>query len=79
MIFTLTAAFNYYEESQRHHGIVLAEEVSIRSGLESTSTELFVLHAGAKVKVVRQLEDHIQIRFTKEKIGWAQKSAVGLI
>ena len=79
LIFTLTAAFNYYEESHRHHGIVLTEEVSIRSGLESTSTELFVLHAGAKVKVVRQLKDHVQIRFSKEKIGWAQKSAVGLI
>ncbi|MGD9246918.1 MAG: tetratricopeptide repeat protein [Desulfobacteraceae bacterium] len=79
LIFIVTAAYNYYESSHRYHGIVLAEKVSIRSGLEKTSTELFVLHAGAKVKVVRQLKDHIQIRFSKEKIGWAQKSAVGLI
>lgn len=79
LIFILTAAFNYYEDSHRHHGIVLAEKVSIRSGLEETSTELFVLHAGAKVKVVRQLNDHVQVRFSKEKIGWAAKSTVGLI
>jgi tetratricopeptide (TPR) repeat protein len=79
MIFVLTAAFNYYEKSHRHHGIVLTQEVSIRSGLEETSTELFVLHAGAKVKVVRQLKDHIQIRYSKKKIGWAAKSSIGII
>jgi tetratricopeptide (TPR) repeat protein len=79
LIFIVTAAFNYYEKHHRHHGIVLAEKVSIRSGLEETSTELFVLHAGAKVKVVRQLRDHVQIRYSKEKIGWTAKSDVGLI
>ena len=79
LIFILTAAFNYYEQSHRRHGIVIAEKVSIRSGLDNTSTELFVLHAGAKVKLVRQLKDHIQIRYSKEKIGWIEKSAVGFI
>ena len=79
LMFILTAAYNYYEDTHRHQGIVLAEKISIRSGLEKTSTELFVLHAGAKVTVVRQMKDHVQIRYSKEKIGWTEKKAIGLI
>lgn len=79
LVFILTAAFNYYESTHRRHGIVLAEKVSIRSGLEKTSTELFVLHAGAKITVVKQMKDHLQIRFTDDKIGWVEKTTVDLI
>lgn len=79
LIFILTAAYNYYEDTHRHQGIVLSEKASIRSGLEKTSTELFVLHAGAKVTVVKQMKDHLQIRFTNDKIGWVEKVTVDLI
>jgi tetratricopeptide (TPR) repeat protein len=79
LVFILTAAFNYYEDAHRHQAIVLAEKVSIRSGLEKTSTELFVLHAGAKVTVVKRLKDHLQIRFTDNKIGWVEKTTVDRI
>lgn len=79
IVFILTAAFNYYEAAHQHQGIVLSEKVSIRSGLKKTSTELFVLHAGAKVRVVKQMKDHIQIRFSEDKIGWVENSAIGII
>jgi len=79
IIFILTAAFNYYEVNHQRRGIVLAEKVSIRSGLEETSTELFVLHAGARIEVVKQMKNHFQIRFSKDKIGWLTVGAVGLI
>ncbi len=79
VIFMVTALFNYYEQAYIHHGIVLEEQVSIRSGLNQTSTELFVLHAGTKIRVVKQNDTHLQIRFGKDKIGWVEKAAVGLI
>lgn len=79
VIFMLTALFNYYETAFIRHGIVLDERVSVRSGLDQTSTELFVLHAGAKIRVVKQNETHLQIRFGEDKIGWIGKPVVGLI
>lgn len=79
LVFILTASFNYYEDTHRHQGIVLAEKVSIRSGLKKTSTELFVLHAGAKVTVVKQMKDHLKIRFTNDKIGWVEKTTIDVI
>lgn len=79
LILILTAGFNYYENTHQKIGIVLKDRVEVRSGLNDTSTELFVLHAGARVKVVKNKEEHLQIRFSSDKIGWIHKSAMGYI
>ncbi len=79
LVFIMTGFFNYYESSYRRHGIVLEEEVSVRSGLDQTSTELFVLHAGTKLTVVKQNKTHLQVQFGKDKIGWIERRVLGLI
>jgi tetratricopeptide (TPR) repeat protein len=79
MVFILTAGFNYYESANRQQAIILPEMVSIRSGWEETSTELFVLHAGAKVQVVKSTTEHLLIRFAEDKIGWVARSSLGMI
>jgi tetratricopeptide (TPR) repeat protein len=79
LIFALTAAYNFFEAAHHTSAVVLPPAVAVRSGLKTTSTELFELHAGAKVKIVRQMEGHVQIRFSEDKIGWIPSSAVGRI
>jgi tetratricopeptide (TPR) repeat protein len=79
ILFILTAAFNYYESAHQRQAIVLAEKAPVRSGLEPTSTQLFILHAGAKVQVVKEMKDHIQIRFSEDKMGWVENGVIGLI
>lgn len=79
LVFALTAAFNFYEAAHIQRGIILPDQVPIRSGLEDQSTQLFLLHAGAKVTIVKKLKDHYQIRFTPDKIGWLAQGSVGMI
>jgi tetratricopeptide (TPR) repeat protein len=79
VIFTMTALFNYYEAAHIRQGIVLDEQVAVRSGLDQTSTQLFVLHAGTKIRVLKHNGTHLQIRFGKDKIGWIEAEAVGVI
>lgn len=79
ILFILTAAFNYYESAHQRQAIVLAEKAPVRSGLEPTSTQLFILHAGAKVQVVKEMKGHIQIRFSEDKMGWVENGVIGLI
>jgi tetratricopeptide (TPR) repeat protein len=78
-VLILTAVFNYYESAHPSRAIVLPDKIAVRSGLEPTSTELFELHAGAKVRVVRAMKGHVQIRFSEDKIGWVENAAVGRI
>jgi tetratricopeptide (TPR) repeat protein len=79
LVFALTALFNYAMAARFQPAVVLFEQVAVRAGLEESATELFVLHAGAKVRVVKQLKDHFQIRFSDDKLGWVPKDRIGII
>ena len=79
LVFTLTALYNDYEANCIREGVILPDTVSIRSGLTDDSTELFVLHTGARVKIDREKDHYIRIRFSEDKIGWIKKSDVGVI
>ncbi len=79
LIFVLTAAFNFYETAHLKQAIILPDTVSVRSGFQKTDTELFVLHAGAKVQVVRDSKKHYQIGYSAGKTGWVDRNAAGLI
>jgi tetratricopeptide (TPR) repeat protein len=78
-VLILTAAFNYYESAHPNRAIILPDKIAVRSGLEPSSTELFELHAGARVRIVRTMKGHVQIRFSEDKIGWIENEAVGRI
>ncbi len=77
LILTATALYNQYEAAYIREGIVLPETVSVRSGLSEEATELFVLHAGAKVRIEQEKGDFFRIRFSEGKIGWVNRSRIG--
>mgnify|MGYP005845011869 CR=1 FL=1 len=79
LIFTATALYNYYEAAWLREGIVLPGTISVRSGLSEDATELFVLHAGAKVAIQGQKEGFYRICFSEGKIGWVKGSEIGAI
>ena len=79
LIFSATAAFNYIEAARIRHAIILPTEVAVRSGFSDAATQLFVLHAGTKVKVERQSDDYLLIRYTDDKIGWVRTADAGII
>ncbi len=79
MIFSATAAYNYVESAQVRYGVILTEQVAVRSGFTDAATQLFVLHAGTKVHLARETDTHLLIRYTEDKIGWVKRSEVGII
>jgi len=79
LIFTFTAVYNDYEANFIKEAVILPARVSIRSGLTDDATELFVLHAGAKVRIDKEKDDYIRIAFSDGKIGWIKKADAGVI
>ena len=79
VVFTLTVGCNAYEDAFRAEGVVLAAEAPVRSGLTEQATELFRLHAGAKVRIDREKGGYYRIRYSEGKIGWIEKTQVGRI
>ncbi|WP_157067553.1 SH3 domain-containing protein [Desulfosarcina cetonica] len=79
VIFSATAAFNYIEATRIKNAIILPAEVAVRSGFGDTATQLFVLHAGTRVRVERETDTHLLIRYTDDKIGWVKRADAGVI
>lgn len=79
MLFTLTALYEYYAAAHMRQAVVLEDRVAVRSGFSETATELFVLHAGTRVRVEQQRKGFWRICFSADKIGWIRQDAAGLI
>ncbi len=79
LVFTFTACYNYYETAYVKRAVILPAKVSVRSGLADEATELFVLHAGTKVRIEKEHKDFYRIFFSEGKIGWIRKSDAGSI
>ncbi|MCP4670789.1 MAG: hypothetical protein GY857_05735 [Desulfobacula sp.] len=74
-LFTITTAIvfvNYYKQTARLNAVIVGKEAVIRSGMADTSTKLFTLHAGTKIRVVEQRDGYLKIRFSNDKIGWVK-------
>jgi len=50
--------------------IVLVDRIELRSAPDKTSTEVFSLHAGTKVEVIKELERWYEIRLADGRQGW---------
>jgi len=79
LIFSATAVFNYVEADRIRNAIILPTEAAVRSGFTDSATQLFVLHAGTKVRVERMSGEYLLIRYTEDKIGWVKRVDAGII
>ncbi len=79
LLFTGTAVYHYYSAAYVQEGIVLPDTLPVRSGLSEAATELFVLHAGAKVAIEGEKEGFYRIFFSEGKIGWVRAGDIGTI
>ncbi|MBI5142171.1 MAG: hypothetical protein HZA20_08290 [Nitrospirae bacterium] len=76
LLFALTALYNYYDSASWGSAVILPDEVVVRSGVSDDSTEMFRLHAGAKVRVVDRQAGHAKIIFSSDRIGWMRSADV---
>jgi len=79
VIFTSTAFYNFYENLYIRQAIILPAQVWVRSGLTDEATGLFILHAGTKVNIQKELKEYYRISFSEGKIGWIKQSDAGII
>jgi tetratricopeptide (TPR) repeat protein len=79
VVFSATAAVNFVETTQIRQAVIIPEKIAVRSGFSESAAQLFVLHAGTKVRVEREADGYLLIRYTEDKIGWVKKTEAGII
>lgn len=79
VLFGSSAGYAWYAAAYDATGVILPDEVAVRSGKSVEAATLFTLHAGTRV-VVDELENGwTRVRFGRDKLGWAPAEAVGLV
>lgn len=73
LVLFVSVGAHYVQQRYQRYGVVIPERISVRSGLTEKSTELFVLHAGTRVRIESQRPEGFRIRFSDGKIGWVQR------
>ena len=68
-----------WEQSVRPIGIVLSEEVTLRSGRDLQSRDLLVLHEGAELRVHERTDDWVQVGINEGPRGWLPAGSVGVV
>ena len=79
LLFSGTALYLMHAPALHPRAVILGKTISARSGFSNDSTELFVLHEGTTVAVLKKSGDYLKIRYAKDKIGWVHTSDAEII
>lgn len=80
LLFTNIFAYNQKKNIEnRDTAIIMAGSVPIVSSPNSTSKELFILHAGTKVVITKQDGSWYEIEIENGSVGWIQKDKLEVI
>ncbi len=79
LISASTAAVRFYTDRIQHEGVVIADEVWVRSGDGVNNIVLFALHEGAEFKVDEVKGDWLKVSLADGNRGWTQRMGVEII
>ena len=71
-LFTLAAGLELYRAKAVNQAVIIRDKAAVRSGIMDTSTRLFELHAGTRVRVRAKKDGYLKIMLTKGKVGWVK-------
>ena len=66
-------------EGTRDSAIIFSPSVYIKSSPDKTSTDLFILHEGAKVKILDEVGGWKKIRIADGNVGWLPNKTIEVI
>jgi len=72
VLLTLVASLDYYRAQFVNQAVIVSDKAAVRSGIMDTSTKLFELHAGTRVRVRAEKDGYLKIMLTKGKVGWVK-------
>jgi len=76
ILFGASAAIKLYSFYYKPGGVVIAQEITVRSGGSINDTALFGLHEGAEFDWLDESDGWIKIQLRDGKKGWVQKETV---
>ncbi len=78
-ISTIYALDERQEMLNNDMGVIMSQSIAIKSSPDRSATDLFMLHSGTTVKILRELDDWYEIVIADGKTGWIESKRVAEI
>ncbi len=75
----LLFAEKVYRFENEKYGVILKPSVTVHSEPRQGATEIFVIHEGTKVEILRKNNDWLEIKLEDGKTGWLPQNALEII
>ncbi len=79
IIFAISSLYALWERSEileHNRGVVMSQSISIKSSPDHSATDLFMLHSGTTVSIIRQIDNWYEISIADGKSGWIESRRV---
>ncbi|MBN2807246.1 MAG: tetratricopeptide repeat protein [Prolixibacteraceae bacterium] len=73
------AAKQRYKEKHQLHAIIFSPSVTVKASPNSNSVDLFVIHEGLKVEILKNHNAWLEIKLEDGNQGWVQKESLKII
>jgi len=76
-LFIISLIFSNVQKNRianSNHAIVITSSVAVKGSPSENSSDIFILHAGTKVQILRNLGDWSEIKIADGSKGWLKKS-----
>ncbi len=73
---TLYALGERDEIINHNQAVVMSRSISIKSSPDRSATDLFMLHSGTTVKIIREIDDWSEIVIADGKKGWIENKRI---
>jgi tetratricopeptide (TPR) repeat protein len=75
----LFAQIQYNNAMNKNEAIIFTPALTAKSSPDASSTDLFVIHEGTKVRVTDKIGDWYEIKINSGSVGWVKKSNLKII
>ncbi|WP_299712324.1 tetratricopeptide repeat protein [uncultured Tenacibaculum sp.] len=80
LVISLAISYHQYNKSANTiEAIIFSSEVSVKNEPTKNGDEVFVIHEGAKVRVLDEVDDWQKIRLADGKIGWLKSNDIKIL
>ncbi len=79
LIFIVSTLYALDERSEildHNQAVVMSQSISIKSSPDHAATDLFMLHSGTTVKIMREIDGWCEIVITDGKKGWIESRRI---
>ncbi|MBQ0080961.1 MAG: SH3 domain-containing protein [Alistipes sp.] len=61
---------------EHNEAILLSSAISVKSSPDSSATDLFVIHEGAFLRIINEVDDWYEVSLSDGKKGWLKKNSL---